>query len=71
VLVKLHQPRTRADIRVRVQIRDVHKLNLTTDGHRWTQIKPAAQFSTGIFNLLQLIRPFTAKPKRNKTKYAK
>jgi hypothetical protein len=39
VLVNLHQPRARADVRVGIQIRDVHKNNLTTDGRGWTQIK--------------------------------
>jgi hypothetical protein len=42
MLVNLHQPRARADVRVGIQIRDVHKLNLTTDGHGWTQIKLSA-----------------------------
>jgi hypothetical protein len=33
VLVQLHEPRTRADVRVGIQVRDIHKINLTTDEH--------------------------------------
>jgi hypothetical protein len=39
VFAQLHQPGAGADVRVRVQIRDVHAQILTTDGHGWTQIK--------------------------------
>jgi hypothetical protein len=39
MLVNLHQPRARADVRVGIQICDLHENNLTTDGHGWTQIK--------------------------------
>jgi hypothetical protein len=39
VVVNLDQPRARADVRVGIQVCDVHENNLTTDGHGWTQIK--------------------------------
>jgi len=41
VIVNLDQPRARADVRVGIQICDVHENNLTTDGRGGTQIKNA------------------------------
>ena len=43
VVVHLHQPRAGADVRVRIQIRDVHAKDLTTDEHGWTQINEKAE----------------------------
>jgi hypothetical protein len=34
VVVNLDQPRARADVRVGIQTRNVHRKSLTTDGHR-------------------------------------